>query len=216
MSAPRAEERAFRRVLILLFAIQFLSWSAMFALWICAVPFFAGQVLNVTLGATDGMQAALIAVSLCFTTYAALGALGGLALPRMIGRVGHGAVYAAGLAVGASGLFMLSQAQSPVLLVPAFIAIGLGWGVIGSLPYAILGKLAPAGRGARSMRLFSFSTVLPQAVTTLLYALLAPRWIGARLDLVLLLGAGAMGLAALVAVIGRDRFAAADLTEDDW
>lgn len=216
MTAPRANERAFRPVLTLLFAIQFLSWSAMFTLWICAVPFFAGQVLNVTLGATEGMQAALIAVSLCFTTYAALGALGGLFLPRLIARMGHAAVYAAGLAVGAAGLFMLSQAQSAVLVVPAFIEIGLGWGVIGSLPYAILGKLAPEGRGSRFMRLFSFSTVLPQAVTTLLYALFAQRWIGARLDLVLLTGAAAMALAALLAFAGRRSFVAADLIEDDW
>ena len=216
MTAPRADGRAFRHVLLLLFAIQFFSWSAMFTLWICAVPFFAGQVLHVPLGGAGGMQSALIAVSLCFTTYAALGALGGLALPRLVGRWGHGLVYAAGLAMGAGGLLLLSQAQAWWMLVPAFIAIGLGWSAIGSLPYAILGKLAPAGRGSWFMRLFSFSTVLPQAVTTLLYAALAQRWIGERLDLVLLLGAAAMAAAALLALLSRHRFAPADLAEEDW
>jgi MFS family permease len=216
LTALRAEERAFRRVLVLLFAIQFFSWSGMFALWICAVPFVAAQVLHVPLGGATGMQSALIAVSLCFTTYATLGALGGLALPRLVAGWGHAAVYAAGLTAGAVGLFLLSQSRGPALLVPAFIAIGLGWSAIGSLPYAILGKLAPEGRGARYMRVFSFSTVLPQAVTTLLYAVFAQRWVGERLDLVLLAGAGVMAVAALLAIAARSPFAAADLVSEDW
>lgn len=216
MTEPRADERAFSHVLITLFATQFFSWSGMFALWICAVPFVAAQVLHVSLSGAAGMQSALIAVSLCFTTYAVLGALGGLVLPRLVGLWGHAAVYALGLTAGAAGLFLLSQAQGPALLVPAFIAIGLGWSAIGSLPYAILGKLAPEGRGARLMRVFSFSTVLPQAVTTLLYAVFAQRWVGDRLELVLLAGAAAMAAAALIAFLARGAFAAADLVSDDW
>ncbi|MFM5893266.1 MAG: hypothetical protein ACKOQM_02385 [Novosphingobium sp.] len=188
----------------------------MFALWICAVPFVAAQVLHVPLSGAAGMQSALITVSLCFTTYATLGALGGLVLPRLVAGWGHAATYAAGLTAGAAGLLLLSQAQGPALLVPAFIAIGLGWSAIGSLPYAILGKLAPEGRGAGLMRVFSFSTVLPQAVTTLLYAAFAQRWVGDRLDLVLLAGAGAMAAAALIAFSARGVFAAADLVSEDW
>lgn len=207
---------SFRQVLLLLWAIQFFSWSAMFALWICAVPFIAGPVLHLPMGATDALRPALVTVSLCFAAYATLGALGGLVLPKVIARFGHGLTYAAGLALGAAGLALLSQARGVAMLVPAFIAIGLGWGVIGALPYAILGKLAPAGRGAHYTRLFGFSMVLPQVVTTLFLVLFASRWLGAGLDRELVFGAASMAVAALLAFAGRAQFSPADAVEEDW
>ncbi|MDE2435187.1 MAG: hypothetical protein KGM49_02900 [Sphingomonadales bacterium] len=206
----------FRRVLIALFVIQFFSWSAMFALWINAVPFFAGRVLHLGVGGAQDLQPALVAVSLCFAGYAALGAAGTLVLPGVIARAGHGLTYGAALLIAALGFGLLALAERPVMLVPAFVAIGIGWSAIGSIPYAILGKLAPEGRGAFFTRLFSFSTVLPQAVTSLAIALFASRLFGHDLQRALVLGAGAMALAGLIALACRPLFAPADAIADDW
>lgn len=206
----------FRRVLVALFVIQFFSWSAMFVLWINAVPLFAGRILHQATGGAQDLQPALVAVSLCFAGYAALGAAGTLVLPGIIARAGHGLTYGLALLIAAFGLALLALAQGPALLVPAFVAIGIGWSAIGSIPYAILGKLAPEGRGAFHTRLFAFSTVLPQAVTSLAIALFARQLFGPNLQRVLILGAGAMALAGVIALACRPLFAPADRIADDW
>lgn len=215
MTDGQPDKPRFIPVLIALFVIQFFSWSAMFALWINAVPLFAGRIVPPLPGAPD-LQPALVMVSLCFAAYATLGAVGSLALPAVVARLGHGATYGAALLIAALGLALLARAERPATLVPAFIAIGVGWSAIGSLPYAILAKLAPEGRGAFYTRLFSFSTVLPQAVISLAIALFAGQVFGPDLQRVIVLGAAAMALAGLIALACRPLFAPADAIADDW
>ncbi len=216
MSLDAPSQRQFRRVLIRLFIIQFFSWSAMFSLWIYAVPVVAGNVLHLSPQGSGGLAPALVTVSLCFAAYATLGVLGSFALPPLIRRCGHGAVYGALLLIGAAGLGLLSMARDAWLLAPAFIAIGAGWAAMGAMPYALLSKLVPAGKGAHYTRLFAFSTVLPQVVTTLLLALFAERWFALALGRVIGLGAIAMALAGLLALASRDLFAPADGVAEDW
>ncbi|MFM5954677.1 MAG: hypothetical protein ACKOPE_10325 [Novosphingobium sp.] len=206
----------FGPVLAALFLIQFFSWSAMFALWIYAVPFFAGGPLGLTANAGQDLQPVLVAVSLCFAAYAVLGAAGALLLPRVISRIGHGATYGLALVTAGIGLAILSVADTAWKLIPAFIAIGIGWSAIGSVPYGIVGKLAPPGRGAHYTRVFSFSTVLPQAVTSLVFALFARQLFGHDLHRAMALGAALMVLAGLIAFACRPLFAPADRVEDDW
>lgn len=206
----------FHRALVVLFLIQFLSWSGMFALWITAIPVVAGQVLHLGTQDAAGLQPAVVAVSLGFATYALLGTLGGFVVPGLIRRIGHGWVYGAALLIGAIGLALFGRAHGGGALVPAFLAIGVGWSAMGSIPYGLLSKLVPEGRGAHYTRLFGFSTVLPQLVTTLGLALLAPRLFGAHLSDALLIGAGAMALGGLIAILARGLFAPADAVEDNW
>lgn len=216
MTEANRDAASFRRVFAVLFVIQFFSWSAMFALWIYAVPLFAGHILHLPTSAAQDLQPALVAVSLCFAAYAVLGAAGSLVLPGVIARLGHGMTYGAALLIAASGLALLARADGAMLLAPAFIAIGLGWSAIGSVPYAIVGKLAPPGRGAFFTRLFSFSTVLPQAVTSVALALFARRLFGSDMAQAVALGAASMALAGLIALAARPLFAGADGIADDW
>ncbi|MEO7247329.1 MAG: hypothetical protein ABIW31_02655 [Novosphingobium sp.] len=216
MSVDAGPARQFHRALIRLFLIQFFSWSAMFSLWIYAVPLVAGNVLHLTPQTAGGLAPAVVTVSLCFAAYATLGVLGSFALPVLIGRFGHSAVYGALLLVGALGLGLLSTAHDAWLLAPAFAAIGAGWSAMGAMPYALLSKLVPPGRGAHYTRMFAFSTVLPQGVTTLLLALFAERWFAFALGRVIGIGAIAMALAGLLALASRDLFAPADGVADDW
>ncbi len=214
MSAPG--EGAFGRALAALFVIQFLAWSAMFALWITAVPVVAGQVLHVSAGGAEALQPAIVAIALGFAGYALIGAVGAFAVPPLVARLGHGMVLGAALLIGAAGLALFARAHSPAGLVPAFAAIGVGWSAIGAVPYAIVGKMVPEGRGARTMRLFGLSTVLPQIVTTLGLALFLPRLFASGPAGAVMAGAGAMTLAGVIALALRSWFAAADAETDDW
>lgn len=203
------------RALVPIVIIQFLSWSAMFALWIFAVPVIAWRVLHVSPGDAGAFRQALIVVSACFAAYALLATILSFAQPRLIGRWGHGAVWGTGLLAGGAGLIMLGT-LGVMALAPAFIAIAIGWSVMSSIPYALIGKLAPPGQGARLTRWFAFSTVVPQIVTTLGLAVFAESLFGTAVEHVVVLGGGAMMLGGALALGLRGRFAAADAMPDDW
>ena len=205
----------FRKALAALFAIQFFSWSAMFALWIYAMPLVSGQILHQPLVGA-GLQTVLVAVSLGYATYALLGTLGGFALPTLIDRFGHGAVLGSCLLAGAAGLAVLAAATGPGTMMAAFVAIGIGWSAMGSVPYGLLARMVPEGRGAHFTRIFGFSTVLPQIVTTLGLALLAPRLLRTDPAQVIAVGGAAMAVAGLLALMLRGYFAAADANRERW
>lgn len=205
----------FRNALTALFAIQFFSWSAMFALWIYAMPLIAGQILHRPLVGA-GLQAVLVTVSLCYATYALLGTLGGFVLPGLIDRFGHGMVLGLCLMAGAAGLAQLSRATGVGGMIAAFVAIGIGWSAMGSVPYALLARLVPEGRGAHFTRILGFSTVLPQIVTTLGLALFAPQLLGTDPARVIALAAAAMALAGTLSLLLRGSFAAADANRELW
>jgi len=201
-----------RRVLLPLFVVQFLSWSGMFCLWIYAVPVVTQFVYRAS---SDGKayRDGLFAVSACFALYALLGACLAFALPRVIRHFGAGTVHGCALLIGAAGLASLGVVQQPLLLVPGFAAIGVGWSSLSNIPYAIAGAAAPEGRGAHILRLFGFSTVAPQIAMTLGLAAASRFWFGDAVNRVMLAGGMMMALAGLTTLALRARF---DLAPADW
>ena len=199
-------------VLAPLFVIQFLSWSAMFCLWIYAVPVITQFIFHAD-GESNAYRNGLIAVSACFALYALLAALLAFAFPALLRRFNAGTIYGVALLTGSAGLMTLGVAETPLVLVPAFVAIGVGWSAMSNIPYALAGTIAPKGRGSHTMRLFGFSTVLPQVGTTLFLAIAAAPLFGDALNRVMLAGGAIMALGGVIALALRHRF---DLPVESW
>jgi maltose/moltooligosaccharide transporter len=200
------------RLLAPLFAIQFFSWSAMFCLWIYALPVI-GHILHPGGPPLADYRRLLIIVSAGFAFYSVLGTSLSFAIPKLVDRLGNGVVLGLGLLAGAAGFAIIGSTSRPIWLAPAFAAIGIAWAAVSSIPYALAAAAAPEGRGALFMRLFGFSTVLPQVITTLGLALLGAAWFGPDIGRVMLFAAGSMALAAILAFAFRKRFA---VTLDPW
>ena len=200
-----------RLLLAPLFAIQFFAWSSMFCLWIYALPVI-GHILQHGTGLVD-YQHLLILVSAGFAFYSVLGTCLSLLIPGLVDRFGNGVILGVGLLIGGGGFALLGMTTRVGWVWPAFAAIGIAWATLSSIPYAIASAAAPEGRGALSMRLFGFSTVLPQVVTTLGLALLGSSWFGAEIGRVMLIAAASMATAGLIALTFRRRFA---VTADPW
>ena len=201
-----------RHLLAPLFAIQFFAWTAMFCLWIYALPVIGHILYPAGMGSVE-YQHLLVLVSAGFAFYSVLGTSLSLLIPRLVDRFGNGVILGLGLLVGGSGFALLGMTTRVGWVGPAFAAIGMAWATLSSIPYALASAAAPEGRGALFMRLFGFSTVLPQVVTTLGLALLGSSWFGSDIGRVMLMAAGSMATAGLIALTFRTRFAQ---TLDPW
>ena len=188
-----------------LFVVQFLSWSAMFCLWIHGLPLIAA-----ILG--GGVEAAIPTVGLCFSGYALLASLFSFAHPWLFARVPAALVHAAGLSIGAFGMALLAMASQGWALIPAFVALAVCWSTMGSVPYAAAAAAALPGKGANTLRTFGLSTVLPQAATTLILASLAGS-AAVSSATVILIGAAELAIAGFLTFLWRRRFVVAD---QDW
>ena len=189
------------RAIVPLFVVQFFSWSGMFALWIYAVPAITRSVFSAGGGQGPAYRTGLLWVSGGFAGYALLAACLAFALPRAVARFGYRYVHGVGLIVGGGGIGGIALAHRAVDLVPAFIAIGVAWSCIGNLPYTIVSLAVPPDRIAHHMRWFGFSTVVPQAVATFALAWASAALFSGAIERVLLVGAGSMALAGVIALV---------------
>ena len=199
-------------VIAALFAIQFLSWGGMFCLWIYAVPVITQFVFHAPPD-SRAFRVALLAVSGCFAAYALFGACLAFALPRLIARFGGGSIYGIMLLIGSGGIAALGVVNRPIELVVAFIMIGIGWCAMSTIPYAIAAAAAPTGHGGRFMRIFGFSTVLPQVVVTLGLAVASRQMFGDALNFVMIAGGIMMASGGLLALALRARL---EVSFDNW
>jgi MFS family permease len=194
-----------RAVLPALFLIQFFSWSGLFALWIYSVPVVTRYVFAATSTDTTAYRDGLFWVSLAFAFYAVLGTSLAFALPRFVARWGYARVHAVALLIGGAGIASLSLIRQPMLLLPAFIAIGIGWSSIGNIPYGIVSEMSPPDRISHYMRWFGFSTVIPQTTATFVLAFAVEHWFAEQTNLVMAFGGASMMLAGVVTLIMRQR-----------
>lgn len=201
-----SERSRIRAVLIPLFIIQFFSWSGLFALWIYAVPVVTHFVFAANAYDSVEYRSGLFWVSLAFAFYALLGTSLSFALPRFVARWGHAAVHATALLIGAAGIASLSVIERrPLLLLPAFTAIGIGWSSIANLPYGMVSDAAPPERIGHYMRWFGFSTVIPQTTATFALAFITERWLGQATNWVMAVGGASMLIASLCTFLFRHR-----------
>lgn len=191
-----------------LFVIQFFSWSAMFCLWVYAVPVIAAAQPS---GGSYSSAATTAASG--FTLYAVLGTSLAFVGPRPVARLGAGVVHGMALLAAGCGIILFGLHPAGLALFAAFALIGVGWASMSSIPYALASAVAPPGRGARRMRLFAFSTVLPQVAVTLLLALVGHGLELQTSSIVTVAGGGAMLIAAFVALLFRHQL---NVEIPDW
>ena len=194
-----------RHVLVPLFAVQFFAWSGMFVLWINAFPVIARSILHTPMTSEAGMRSGLIVVSVCFSFYATAAAVIAFALPRLTARWGEGVVLGVALLFGAAGLTGLGMIDRPLLLAPAFAGVAVAWSALGNLPYAIAGAAVHWTRISHILRIFSFSTILPQVAVSLGLAVFGSVLFGSATQTVMIAGGVSMGIGGALAILFRGR-----------
>lgn len=167
--------------------VQFFSWFAFFTMWSMANPALTEHVYKAPAPIesyydfTDSTSAALFqkdntafqkASNLVGANMGTYG-LSSMAFALLLTlytskrRINRKKVHMVSLALGGVGFLLMYLIPNPQFLGLWFALVGISWGSILSMPYAMLSSAIPADKMGVSMGIFNMFIVLPQIVAAL-------------------------------------------------
>ncbi|WP_432712480.1 MFS transporter [Pedobacter sp.] len=146
--------------------VQFFSWFALFSMWVFTTPAIAQHIYKVLPGDTSSVEFADAGnwVGILFGIYNGVSAIYALLLPTIARATSKKVAHAFSLVAGGAGLLSIYFISNPDHLIYSMIGIGLAWGSILSMPYAILSSSIPARKMGVYMGIFNFFITMPQIV----------------------------------------------------
>lgn len=182
--------------------VQFFSWFALFTMWVFATPAIAEHVYHVKVGDTTSVayNDAGNWVGILFGIYNGISAIYALLLPAIARKTGRKKAHAFSLTMGGIGLISIFFISSPTMLIFSMVGIGLAWGSILAMPYAILSSSIPARKMGVYMGIFNFFITFPQIISSLFGSLIV-KYIFHDQSVYALVMAGAFMLLAALSVL---------------
>jgi maltose/moltooligosaccharide transporter len=149
--------------------VQFFSWFALFAMWVFMTPAVAMHIYgtDVNDSSSETFNNAANWVGFLFGIYNGIAAIYAFALPVIAKRVGRKKTHAFSLTIGGIALISTYFITNPDLLLLPMIGIGMAWGSILAMPYAILAGSLPAKKIGVYMGIFNFFITLPQILNAI-------------------------------------------------
>jgi len=193
------------RVMKQLAVVQFLSWFALFAMWIYTTAAVTGHHYGTTDPASALYNEGANWVGVLFAAYNGFAALAALIIPTLAAKFGRRGAHLVGLWCGALGLVSIRFIDDPNLLLVSMVGVGIAWASILSLPYAMLSQAVPPRKMGIYMGIFNFFIVIPQILAaSVLGILVRTLFDGESID-ALVLGGALMFLAGLATLRVEDR-----------
>ncbi len=163
------------RIMQKLGVVQFFSWFAFFTMWSMATPALTEHVFK-TPYPEDGGEQALVAfnesanlVGSYMGVYGLTSMLFALVLTFITAKViiNRKTVHLFSLVAGGFGFFLMYVMEDPAMLKWSFALIGLSWGSILSMPYAMLSSSIDAKKMGIYMGIFNMFIVIPQILASI-------------------------------------------------
>ncbi len=189
-----------------LWVIQFFSWFAFFTMWSMATPALTEHVFNAPMPNESAFDLTIPEQNTAFTSALSAyndasnlvgSAMGVYGLSSMVfalllsmytakRRINRKLVHLFSLALGGAGFLSMYLANGSASLQISFVLVGVAWGSILSMPYAMLSSSVSAEKMGMMMGLFNMFIVLPQITAALgginwLTGLMGPEPINAML-----------------------------------
>ncbi len=146
--------------------VQFFSWFALFSMWVFSSPAIAQHIYKVAPGDTTSVAFADAGnwVGILFGIYNAVSAIYAMILPAIARATSRKIAHAFSLMAGGAGLLSIFFISNPNTLIFSMVGVGLAWGSILAMPYAILAGSIPAQKMGVYMGIFNFFITMPQIV----------------------------------------------------
>ncbi len=137
-------------------------------------------------------------VGVLFAAYNGFAALAAAVIPLMARRLGLQVSHLVNLWAGGAALLSFPFIHDPHWLLLPMLGMGLAWGSILSLPYALLSSSVPAKKMGVYMGIFNFFIVIPQLVAASMLGFLLRALFGGAPIYALVLGGVSLVVAGLL------------------
>ncbi len=193
------------KIMMQLLLVQFFSWFALFSMWVYTTPAIADHFYNSPDPNSTGYQEAGNWVGILFGIYNGVSAMVALLLPVLAKRIGKKYTHSIALCIG--GLSFLSFFIIPTakMLIIPMIGIGIAWGSILAMPYAMLASSIPAKRMGVYMGLFNMSITIPQIISGVFTGLILKYLFHENSMLCIMMAGCSMILGAVFALIIKEK-----------
>ncbi|MCP2679275.1 MFS transporter [Maricaulaceae bacterium NA33B04] len=199
---------AMPKVMQRLAVVQFFSWFALFIMWVYTTPAVTAFHYGTTDTTSDLYNEGANWVGILFAVYNVVAAIWALLLPYVARMSNRRIAHAVSLLAGAASYASFYIISDPTLLWIPMIGIGMAWGSILTMPYAILSDSLPVKKMGIYMGIFNFFIVLPQMMVAGVMGTVLSLFLGGSAIYTLFLAAGALvcAAAALTLVPGKGQF----------
>ena len=152
--------------------VQFFTWFALFALFIFNTPAITAHVYGTTDPNSEVYNQAGNWIGVCFAVWNGMAAIMGFLLPSIANAISRKTTHMVCLVIGALGFFSIyfvptpEAGQDSMALLGSFALMGIAWGSILSMPYAMLSTGVPAKKMGMYMGVFNFFICFPQILAS--------------------------------------------------
>lgn len=146
--------------------VQFFTWIALFGMWVFTTPAVAQHVFGLAVDDTSSetYQKASDWVGIIFGVYNGVAMIYALFIPVIADKLGRKMTHSISVAAGGVGLISFYFIQDPMWLLLPMVGVGIAWGSILSMPYAILAPSLPSRKTGVYMGIFNIFITIPQIV----------------------------------------------------
>ncbi len=193
------------RIMVQLLLVQFFSWFALFSMWVYTTPAIASYFYHSTDPNSAGYQEAGNWVGILFGIYNGISAAVALLLPLVAKRIGKKVTHALALGIGGLSLISFLIIPNADLLILPMIGIGIAWGSILAMPYAMLANSIPAKRMGVYMGIFNMSITIPQIISGIFTGLILKYLFNGNAMLCIVMAGCSMAIGACCALMIKEK-----------
>jgi len=180
-------------------AVQFFSWFGLFSMWVYTTSAVAQHIYGLPIEdhSSEMFNKAGDWVGIIFGVYNGVSAVYAFILPSIAKKIGRKRTHAYSLVCGALGLISIYFVPNENFLLFSMIGVGIAWGSILAMPYAILGGALPAKKIGVYMGIFNLFITIPQILNAILGGVLVKYLFNDKAIYALILG----GICFIIAAI---------------
>ncbi|NTV83656.1 MAG: SLC45 family MFS transporter, partial [Bacteroidales bacterium] len=192
-------------VMVKLLLVQFFSWFALFSMWVYTTPAVALKFYGTADANSQAFREAGDWVGILFGVYNGVSAIIALSLPLVARRLSKKVTHAIALGIGGASLLSFLFFTDPHFLIIPMIGIGIAWGSILAMPYAMLANSIPPNKMGVYMGLFNMSITIPQIISGIFTGLILKYFFHDNPILCIVMAGVSMFLGALAAMLIKEK-----------
>ena len=154
--------------------VQFFSWFGLFSMWVYTSSAISQHIFGLPSSdkSSEAFNDAGNWTGIIFGIYNGVSAIYAFLIPKIAEKIGRKKNHAASLLFGALGLISIYFAPNKEFLIFSMIGIGMAWGSILAMPYAILRGAVPMKKMGVYMGIFNLFITIPQIFNAIIGGLI--------------------------------------------